>query len=134
MAGKQGGPGDDGPKSPDTNERDFDAGLVAAHKDLLKALVARDEGAFRACFAGDPGEGGTEFFSEVATPRLARMMSRYEKQDIRGEEATLAVTERIEERDPLDPRGEVNAQNVKVTYGLTKTGGSWKMKSLRADW
>ena len=137
MAGK--GPGGESPPSrPDermaTNAEKFDSGLVAAYERLVAARERRDEKAFRGAFQGGADAASFELYSESVTPRLLRIQHQFQNQDIQGDRATLVVKERIEERDPKDPKGEVHGQEAAVTATLVRTGGAWVVSALQVDW
>lgn len=136
MAGKGGPSGDHRTETPglDSNEKDFDPGLVAAYKVLQTSREQRNLDAYRAAFAGSPGDDGMELFTETATAQLARIQFQFQVQDISGDRATLRVKEKIEERDPKNPKGDVHVLNLDLEMSLVKSAGSWKIASIKVDW
>lgn len=132
--GKPSGDGRTETPSLDSNEKNFDSGLVAAYKAIQKSREERNESAYRAAFAGSPGETGDELYAETTTPQLARIQFQFQKQDISGDRAVLHVKEKVEERDPKNPKGDVHVTNIDLVLSLAKSAGSWKIVSLKVDW
>lgn len=138
LAGKgKGGPSGDGrTETPglDSNEKNFDPGLVAAYKVLQTAREQRNLDAYRAAFMNSPGEEGMELYTETATAQLARIQFQFQVQEISGDRATLKVKEKVEERDSKNPKGDVHVLNIGLDLSLAKSAGSWKILSLKVDW
>jgi hypothetical protein len=135
FAGKLKPPGER-PTGPEiaTEAEKFDPGLVAAYEELVKARRERNLTRWTGGFAGEAGSGAAELWDESTTARVVAIRHKYTKEEISGDRATLVVVERIEERDPKDPKSEVHAQEVTVTATLVRAGGAWKALALRADW
>ena len=127
---------DDGPtriESPilPTDADKFDRGLVDAYEKLVAARGRRDVAAWKAAFAGAPGEDAGGLYDESTGPKVAKIHHQFRKADPDGDRAILTVMELIEERDP---KAGVHNQEVMVTATLVKNGGAWKVEALKADW
>ncbi|NUN49620.1 MAG: hypothetical protein HUU15_12405 [Candidatus Brocadiae bacterium] len=112
----------------------MDPGLVAAWEVLVAARVGRDREGYLRGFAGGPGEDGESLFEESTNVRVVRLQRQYREQTLGADEARLVVRERIEERDPKNPEGQIHGQEVIVTATLVRAGGVWKVRGLKADW
>ncbi|MEK7466655.1 MAG: hypothetical protein AAB074_04500 [Planctomycetota bacterium] len=115
-----------------TNAEKFDRGQVEAYERLVTARSKRDPAAWKAAFAGAPGEDAGVLFEESTDKHVTKILHQFQKSEPSGERAVLTVKEILEQRDA---KGAVLTTEVTVTATLVKAGGEWKVEALKAgDW